>query len=192
MNYWLKRAQLLRSRLRLFFLFSLFLFLGNELLYAACPVGTLLKARGRSRTEVPISHTEQSIAEQSVSDDLSLSMPIGNADIDVSQTGLIPVANMSLSKWQWRLHIPRPTTITSSDLIVTYKVLSPDGRQGIFRCKKDYSSIIKVVPVTREVTETVRKNYIIFKGYLDLHVDYSDAKRSGIYEGIILVTVDCP
>jgi len=139
-----------------------------------------------------VTHRKLAIDEGPLALDLPMSMPVVNANINISQAGAHPVATVSLKRWQWRLQVPKPTTITAADLIVGYRVVGANGQPGVFTSNLDSSSRVKVTTVTRTISEQVRKNSILFKGYIDLQLDYAEATRSGGYSGTVTVNVECP
>ena len=123
---------------------------------------------------------------------MDLNLPVGDAAISISSGGFTPRATISLGRWQWRLRVRRPTTITAGDLLVSYQVTGSDGTAGVLTADSAPSSHVQATVSTREIRQRQGNNRRRFLGYIDLQLDYSNATRAGNYSGTITVTVDCP
>jgi len=178
--------------LRPFFLLVLLALHSVAPAMADCPTGTVLRTQDSLQGRVKVSPRRLAIDEGGMALSTAMSMPVVDADILISQEGVRPEDTLSLQRWQWRLQVPRPTTITVADLLVVYQVAGPDGQPGVFTSNLDNTSHVKVTAETRTITEERRKNYILFKGYINLQLDYAEATRSGGYSGTLTVDIDCP
>jgi hypothetical protein len=172
------------------FFFALFVILPPPL-QAACPQGTDFATRNSYNEDVPVSQPDLAVNEGSYSLSMDLSLPVGDVGLNISSGGT-PTVTISPNRWQWRLRVRQPATVTAADLQVSYEVYGSDGTPGVFTSVQDPTSQAQVTVTTREITQIDKRNQRIFLGFIDLEIDYSNSTRAGNYRGTINVTVDCP
>ena len=183
------------KRARLVF-FGMLLMAGT--LPAACPPGSNPQLRTRNSINTQVNLQGSSWDEGATTLVMPLSLPLGDAQIN--PTTVPTSTTLQLNRWLWRFRI-RLTLLTTpppywppdaNDLVVTYDVNGSGSNSGWFHSVLDPSSRIRVTVVTREIRQRNRFNRRIFRGFVDLKIDYGQATRSGDYVGTITTTVDCP
>jgi len=122
---------------------------------------------------------------------MPLNSAIGSISLTPSGPGINTTARIRIGQRAWRLRVPKPTTIDVNDLIFEYRINDGQGIQGQISSISQPASVAPVVIQQRRVTRTDRQNAVIFKGYIDLLVDFSRASYSGGYTGQITSTIDC-
>ncbi len=158
---------------------------------AECPPGSDFRARNQYHRSVSVARPDLAVNECDYSVSMDLTLPAGDADIHISGGHFNPTVTIPLDRWQWRLRVPRPTSITAGDLIVGYQVVGSDGTPGVFTSELDAASHVAVTVSTREIRQRQGRKRRRFLGYIDLLLDYTHATRSGRYTGTITVFVDC-
>lgn len=168
-----------------------FTFLYPVTAWSACPPGTDFQTRNNYNENVPVSATDLALNEGAFTANIDFILPVTDAGINISSGGFDPTATISPHLWQWHLRIPRPTTITVANLLISYQVTGSDGTVGSLTSVLDSSSHVQISVLTRDIRQRQFQNHLRFLGDIDLEIDYSNVTRAGAYTGAITTTVDC-
>ena len=160
---------------------------------AACPVGYTFTATNKLQDAIQPVLNDLAIASMGIrinasSGKLNMGMgdPLRSQERDMSTR-----TSRSLHEHVWELSVPRGSRLSANRIIVNYSIDGSAGNQGSLRSVKNPSSRIDVFVFQRGIERTIMDDRIIFRGYVDLAIDFGNASAGGEYAGVITSTIDC-
>ncbi len=122
-----------------------------------------------------------------------LTLPAGSISFTPSPHGIATTATIPITGFMWRLRVNRPVPpgFGVGSILVTYQVTGANGAPGVVSSVSNPASQASVTVQPKPIRVRVRRNRIIYRGFVDLFVDYSAATVSGQYRGTITTTIDC-
>ena len=119
-----------------------------------------------------------------------IEIPLSNAAADGEITGSLTLQGFSnriaVRKRLFRF-TARAAGLDESNLKIQYLV----NNDNKLRSVSDKTSAIDVKVVTRDLDITHKKRFTRVDAYVDLLLDYSNAKKAGTYTGTLEVIVEC-
>ncbi|MDH5509902.1 MAG: hypothetical protein OEZ32_06040 [Nitrospinota bacterium] len=186
----MKRTGSVAIRVTLFLVLALLPFSGPAL--AACPTGSVFKTFNR------INETTRAIQQDmAFSQGLVEGHSSGKRNINARVPSLPIIGGFKTrTTWPvinhlWELSIPFDAKLTINDLMVIYSISGGQGRSGFFQSGDVPSSVMKVTVIPKGIKQLIVNDRIVFRGYIDLDVDYSAVTVAGSYNGTISAAVEC-
>ncbi|MDH5638782.1 MAG: hypothetical protein OEZ04_09840 [Nitrospinota bacterium] len=186
----MKRIESVAVRVTLFLVLALLPFSGPAL--AACPTGSVFKTFNR------INETTRAIQQNMAFSRGKVEAETGGKRNINARVPSLPVQGKFRTKvtWPvinhvWELSIPFASRITIKDLMVVYSVSGGNGRSGFFQSADIPSSVMKVTVIPKGIKQSIVNDRIVFRGYINLNVDYSAVTVAGSYNGMISAAVEC-
>ncbi|MDH5477957.1 MAG: hypothetical protein OEY50_06475 [Nitrospinota bacterium] len=102
-----------------------------------------------------------------------------------------PRVTRPLNGHVWELSLPFGSNIQAENLLITYLVSGGTGRTGFFQSRDNPASIIQATVIPRRIEKTIFDDRIVFRGYIDVDLDFQDATVAGGYTGMISAAVEC-
>jgi hypothetical protein len=169
------------------------LFGGAQASWAACPAGTVFESSIRIDDSIPTAKSQAIASKHSGKILMTLRRPFGNLPVDdVSSDVVLPTRSLrSFKNHVWQLTVPAASNLDAASLLVSYSVSGSVGGSGVFVSPSDPSSVIEITVIPKRIERIIVGGNIIFRGYVDVDVDYTGATASGSYTGAIVTTVEC-
>jgi hypothetical protein len=161
--------------------------------YAACPAGSAFESSISLDESAPVKVRDISVPQSGPAKVfMKLNLPSGEArnaaegEIEIATGG-----RMAFRNHVWQLTVPASSNLDIANLMVSYSISGSAGMSGDLVSLIDTSSIVGITIIPRQIQRIMAGDKIIFRGFIDVDIDYTRATKSGGYSGTISTSVEC-
>ena len=159
---------------------------------AACPAGSTFESSIQLDEAVPLTTRDLAIPRHGQGEvAMKLDKPQGALNTPSGGNEISQKVRMTFRSHVWQLSVPAASNMTVGDLMVSYYVSGSAGLSGVFVSVSDPSSMVDVTVIPTRIQRIIQGDKIIFRGFIDVDIDYGRATKSGKYSGAISSSVEC-